>query len=101
MEYKVIFLVNQVWQLIGHWASLIGGVLLIGVAIWLILFEGEDEEEEKLERLEVRLTTDAYLLVLLSRFNGFPREELSIRNHQSQERYDNKNNLMDMIISWW
>lgn len=36
-------------ELIGHWASVIGGVLLIGVAVWLIFFEDEDEEEEKLE----------------------------------------------------
>lgn len=34
-------------QILGHWASVIGGLLLIGVAIWLIFFE--DEEEEKLE----------------------------------------------------
>jgi putative Mn2+ efflux pump MntP len=34
--------------LVGNWASLIGGVLLLGVAAWLIFFE--DEEEEKLER---------------------------------------------------
>jgi putative Mn2+ efflux pump MntP len=34
--------------LVGNWASLIGGVLLLGVAAWLIFFEVE--EEEKLER---------------------------------------------------
>lgn len=37
-------------EFIGHWASLIGGLALIGVAIWLIFFEDEDEEEKKLER---------------------------------------------------
>jgi putative Mn2+ efflux pump MntP len=36
--------------LVGNWASLIGGILLLGVAAWLIFFEDEDEEEEKLER---------------------------------------------------
>jgi putative Mn2+ efflux pump MntP len=37
-------------QLVGNWASLIGGIALICVAVWLIFFEDEDEEEEKLER---------------------------------------------------
>lgn len=37
-------------QFIGNWASLIGGIALFGVAVWLIFFEDEDEEEEKLER---------------------------------------------------
>lgn len=36
-------------QIIGHWASAIGGLLLIGVAIWLLFLEDEDEEEERLE----------------------------------------------------
>lgn len=35
---------------IGNWASLIGGIALVGVAVWFIFFEDEDEEEEKLER---------------------------------------------------
>jgi len=35
---------------IGNWASLIGGIALIAVAVWLIYFEDEDDEEEKLER---------------------------------------------------
>ncbi|SHJ74554.1 Putative Mn2+ efflux pump MntP [Alicyclobacillus tolerans] len=39
-----------VGQLIGDWASLIGGIVLLCVAIWLIFFEDEDDEEEKLER---------------------------------------------------
>ncbi len=34
---------------IGDWASLIGGLALLGVAVWLIFFEDEDDEEEKLE----------------------------------------------------
>lgn len=37
-------------QLIGSWASLIGGIALLGVAAWFIFFEDEEEEEEKLER---------------------------------------------------
>lgn len=37
-------------QVAGQWASLIGGILLIGVAVWLLFFEDEEEEEEKLER---------------------------------------------------
>lgn len=39
-----------VGQLIGDWASLIGGVALLCVANWLTFFEDEDDEEEKLER---------------------------------------------------
>ena len=37
-------------QLMGEWASLIGGIALLAVAWWLIFFENEDDEEEKLER---------------------------------------------------
>lgn len=37
-------------QLIGHWASLIGGIALLAVAVWLIFFEDDDDEEEQLER---------------------------------------------------
>lgn len=35
---------------IGNWASLIGGIALVTVAVWLIFFEDEDDEEEKLKR---------------------------------------------------
>jgi putative Mn2+ efflux pump MntP len=35
---------------VGSWSSLIGGILLLAVAVWLIFFEDEDGEEEKLER---------------------------------------------------
>ncbi|SEB45602.1 manganese efflux pump [Paenibacillus sp. GP183] len=44
-----LFIGKGAGQLVGNWASLIGGLLLIGVSIWLIFFEDE-EEEEKLER---------------------------------------------------
>lgn len=37
-------------EFIGHWASLIGGMALLAVAIWFLFFEKEKEEEEKLER---------------------------------------------------
>lgn len=37
-------------RLIGDWASLIGGIALLAVAVWLVFFEDEDDEEEKLER---------------------------------------------------
>lgn len=37
-------------HLMGDWASFIGGIALLGVAIWLIFFEDEDDEEEKLGR---------------------------------------------------
>ncbi len=37
-------------NLVGNWASLLGGIALIVVAVWLIFFEDEDNEEEKLER---------------------------------------------------
>ncbi|WP_223275519.1 manganese efflux pump MntP [Paenibacillus elgii] len=45
-----LFIGQGVGQLIGHWASLIGGIALLAVAVWLIFFEDEDEAEEKLER---------------------------------------------------
>lgn len=37
-------------RLIGDWASLVGGIALLAVAVWLMFFEDEDDEEEKLER---------------------------------------------------
>lgn len=37
-------------ELIGKWTSVIGGVALIAVAIWLIFFDDENDEEEKLRR---------------------------------------------------
>lgn len=37
-------------RVIGDWASLIGGLAVLGVAVWLMFFEDEDAEEEKLER---------------------------------------------------
>ncbi|MCL6547663.1 MAG: manganese efflux pump MntP family protein [Alicyclobacillus sp.] len=37
-------------RLVGDWASLIGGIALVAVAVWLIVFEDEDEEEQKLAR---------------------------------------------------
>lgn len=41
---------NSVGQFIGSWASLIGGIALLAVAVWIIFLEDEDEAEEKLER---------------------------------------------------
>ncbi|MCF8563197.1 manganese efflux pump MntP family protein [Alicyclobacillus tolerans] len=46
-------------RLIGDWASLVGGIILLGVAAWFIFFEDEDEEEEKLER-----TLEGWTLIL-------------------------------------
>jgi putative Mn2+ efflux pump MntP len=37
-------------EFIGKWTSVIGGVALIAVAIWLIFFDDENDEEEKLRR---------------------------------------------------
>ncbi|WP_249226499.1 manganese efflux pump MntP [Alicyclobacillus mengziensis] len=37
-------------RLIGDFASLVGGIILMGVAAWLIFFEDENEDEKKLER---------------------------------------------------
>ncbi len=37
-------------RIIGDWASLMGGLALIAVAIWMLVFEDEDDEEEKLGR---------------------------------------------------
>lgn len=45
-----LFVGKGLGQLIGHWASLFGGIALLIVAVWLIFFEDDDEEEEKLER---------------------------------------------------
>ncbi len=35
---------------IGNWASLAGGVALLAVAVWLLFFADEDDEQEGLER---------------------------------------------------
>ena len=45
-----LFIGKGAGQLIGNWASFIGGVALLAVAVWLVFFEDEDDEEEKLER---------------------------------------------------
>jgi putative Mn2+ efflux pump MntP len=45
-----LFIGKGAGMVVGSWASLLGGILLIGVAVWLMFFEDEDEEEEKLER---------------------------------------------------
>jgi manganese efflux pump family protein len=45
-----LFIGKGAGHLIGNWASAIGGILLLAVAVWLIFFEDEDQEEEKLER---------------------------------------------------
>ncbi|WP_026962582.1 manganese efflux pump MntP family protein [Alicyclobacillus herbarius] len=37
-------------ELIGRWASMMGGIVLLAVAVWFLWFEDEDGEEEKLER---------------------------------------------------
>jgi len=37
-------------RLIGSWASLVGGIALLAIAVWLIVFEDEDDEEEMMER---------------------------------------------------
>ncbi|MBP0725378.1 manganese efflux pump [Bacillus sp. RG28] len=45
-----LFIGKGAGHLIGSWASLIGGLALLSVAVWLIFFEDEDDQEEKLER---------------------------------------------------
>lgn len=35
---------------IGDWASFIGGIALLAMAVWFIFFEDDDGEEEKLEQ---------------------------------------------------
>jgi putative Mn2+ efflux pump MntP len=45
-----LFIGKGAGMIAGNWASLMGGLLLLGVAAWLIFFEDEDEEKEKLER---------------------------------------------------
>lgn len=37
-------------QWIGIWTSLLGGVALAGLAVWLLFFDDDDAEEEKLGR---------------------------------------------------
>lgn len=37
-------------RVIGDWAALVGGLALVAVAVWVMFFEDEDDEEEKLER---------------------------------------------------
>lgn len=51
-----LFVGKGAGHLIGGFASLIGGVALLAVAVWLIFFEDEDEEEERLERELTGLT---------------------------------------------
>jgi manganese efflux pump family protein len=46
-----LFIGKEAGGIVGNWTSLIGGILLLGVAVWLLFFEDKDEEEEeKLER---------------------------------------------------
>ncbi|KRW90769.1 hypothetical protein SD51_12850 [Alicyclobacillus tengchongensis] len=45
-----LFIGKGAGQFIGQSASLIGGVALLAVAVWLIFFEDEDEAEKELER---------------------------------------------------
>lgn len=45
-----LFIGKSAGQLIGNWASLIGGIALIAIAVWLIFFEDEDDEEEQLKQ---------------------------------------------------
>jgi putative Mn2+ efflux pump MntP len=37
-------------RLIGDWASVLGGTLLLAVAVWLLFFEDDKDEEESLRR---------------------------------------------------
>ena len=45
-----LFIGNGAGHFIGDWASVIGGMTLLAVAVWFIFFEDEDEEAETLER---------------------------------------------------
>ena len=45
-----LFIGKGAGRFIGNWASLIGGIALLAVAVWLIFFEVKDDDEEKLER---------------------------------------------------
>ncbi len=44
-----LFIGKEAGQLIGDWASLIGAIALLAVALWFVFFENE-AEEENLER---------------------------------------------------
>ncbi|HET7657491.1 MAG TPA: manganese efflux pump [Bacillales bacterium] len=57
-----LFIGNEAGQLIGNWASIIGGVALIVLAGWLILFDNDDEDE----RLEQNLVGAALLFTAVS-----------------------------------
>jgi putative Mn2+ efflux pump MntP len=45
-----LFIGKEAGGILGNWTSLIGGILLLGVAVWLLFYDNEDEEEKKLER---------------------------------------------------
>ncbi len=45
-----LFIGQTVGGVIGAWTTMIGGIALIAISIWLIFFEDEEEEEEKLGR---------------------------------------------------
>jgi len=45
-----LFVGNDAGRLIGNWASIVGGIALVAIAVWLVFFHDEDDEEEKLER---------------------------------------------------
>ncbi|UJF35674.1 manganese efflux pump [Paenibacillus hexagrammi] len=46
-----LFIGKSAGHIIGDWASLIGGIALLAVAIWLLFFEDEDEEEGSLQEI--------------------------------------------------
>lgn len=50
MTLMGFFVGHSAGQWIGVWASLLGGLALVGLAVWLLFFEDTDDENEKLKR---------------------------------------------------
>ncbi len=44
-----LFIGKGLGTFIGNWASLTGGILLLGVAVWLLVFDNDDEEKNRFE----------------------------------------------------
>ncbi len=45
-----LFIGTSAGRVIGNWASGIGGIVLVAVAVWFLVFEGDDDELGKLRR---------------------------------------------------
>ncbi|KUO95410.1 hypothetical protein ATW55_10845 [Ferroacidibacillus organovorans] len=46
-----LFVGSALGRLVGNWAALMGGIALVGVAIWLIFFENDDDDGKRTRQL--------------------------------------------------